>query len=402
MAKQNLGVRVAAITALALGVFFFGATLPRAQGAEDYDADRQRAFELYNQNNFVAALPLLEKLAAAKPTDLAVVERLGFCILANSATLPDPEARRAERHRARQVLLRAKEMGDSSNLIQIVLEGLPEDGSEPVFSERADVDQIMREGETAFVQGDFDAALDAYGRALKLDPNHYEAALFSGDVYYKMQQYAIAGDWFALAIRLDPNRETAYRYWGDALMAEGKMEEARAQFIEAVIAEPYRRASWAGLSQWAERNRLELSSLKIEAPNLPQADTETRVEVDVENPDGAKHWMSYVMIRMAWRKGLFATEFPNEPAYRHSLREEAEALGAVAKAVAEDVQAKKIENLDPSLATLLEIHQAGLLEAYVLLERADEGIAQDYPAYRAAHCDLLRRYLDTYVVPHVD
>lgn len=396
MAKQILGPRVAAITALALGVFFFGATLPRAQGTQDYDADRQRAFELYNQNNFVAALPLLEKLAAAKPDDLAVVERLGFCILANSAALPDPEARRAERRRARQVLLRAKEMGDSSNLIQIVLEGLPEDGSEPVFSTRPEVDQAMREGEAAFVQGDFDAALDAYGRALKLDPNHYEAALFSGDVYYKMKQMSVAGDWFALAIRIDPNRETAYRYWGDALMAEGKMEAARAQFIEAVIAEPYRRASWAGLSQWAQRNRLELSSPKIESPKLPEGGSEaTTMTIDL-------HWLPYVIMRRAWRESLFTQEFPNEKTYRHSLREEADALGAVAKAVAEETKAKKVEKLDPSLATLLEIHQAGLLEAYVLLERADKGIAQDYPAYRAAHRDLLRRYLDTYVVPHAD
>jgi hypothetical protein len=34
-----------------------------------------------------------------------------------------------------------------------------------------------------------------------------------------------------------------------------------------------------------------------------------------------------------------------------------------------------------------------------LLNRADSGIAQDYPAYRAANRENVRRYLDEFVVP---
>jgi hypothetical protein len=33
------------------------------------------------------------------------------------------------------------------------------------------------------------------------------------------------------------------------------------------------------------------------------------------------------------------------------------------------------------------------LEAFILMARSDQGIAQDYPAYLTAHRDLLRRYV---------
>ena len=60
-------------------------------------------------------------------------------------------------------------------------------------------------------------------------------------------------------------------------------------------------------------------------------------------------------------------------------------------------QQKSDSDLD--LATLVKINQAGMLDPYVLLNRADAGIAQDYPAYRAANRDKVYRYLDEFVVP---
>jgi len=60
---------------------------------------------------------------------------------------------------------------------------------------------------------------------------------------------------------------------------------------------------------------------------------------------------------------------------------------------------KKAENLDPSLFALIRVDHEGLLEPFVLLNRADPQIAQDYPTYRAAHRDKLYRYMDEYVLP---
>ena len=51
-----------------------------------------------------------------------------------------------------------------------------------------------------------------------------------------------------------------------------------------------------------------------------------------------------------------------------------------------------MKKLEQSLEMLVNLNQMGLLEAYVLFARPDQGIASDYPAYRAANRDKLRRY----------
>jgi hypothetical protein len=40
----------------------------------------------------------------------------------------------------------------------------------------------------------------------------------------------------------------------------------------------------------------------------------------------------------------------------------------------------------------------GILEAYVLISRADAGIARDYPAYRDGERDKISRYIATRIV----
>jgi CHAD domain-containing protein len=107
----------------------------------------------------------------------------------------------------------------------------------------------------------------------------------------------------------------------------------------------------------------------------------------------------YSLTRAAWPAGRFAKEYPNEKDYRHSLREEAEALRMVAEAIAKDVKEGKIKTVEPQLANLVKLNDAGLLEAYVLFARADEGVSKDYEAYRKANRDKLRRYLSEYVAP---
>ena len=71
----------------------------------------------------------------------------------------------------------------------------------------------------------------------------------------------------------------------------------------------------------------------------------------------------------------------------------------VAEACAKDLKSGRVKTLEPSLETLVKLNDAGLLEAYVLFARPDQGIVRDYAAYRATNRDKLRKYwLDVAVI----
>ncbi len=376
-----------------------------AQTDDSYQAHRAQAFALYESNKFVDALPLLEKLHAEKPDDVAVLERLSFAMVAHSATLTDAAERKLERARARKLADQAKAAGDESALLKVVLE-IPEDGGDMAFAGNAAVQAAMQEGEAAFAKGNMDAAIAAYGRALALDPHEYEAAVFTGDVYFKEKDYEQAGKWFSRAVGIDPNREIAYRYWGDDLVAQGHSSEAKKQFINAVVAEPYNLRSWTGLSQWAKSQKLVLRPPRIVSPNQI-ADTgkdQTTITIDPSTmqpgakKDGTDAWFAYTLFRAAWHGDKFKEVFPAEKEYRHSLPEEVEGLQGVVDQLKEGLRKEKIKQLDPSLASLLKISGEGLLESYVLINRADSGISLDYPAYRDAHREKIRQYISEWIL----
>ena len=379
-----------------------------AFGQGQDNPDRRRAFDLYEANNMVAALPLLEKLAAANPNDIAVLSRLGFALYSTSSMEKDLAARERTRQRARTTLQRARSLGDNSNLTTMVLDALSLPASaDPPFSNIRAADAAIREGEAAFVRGDLDQALAAYKRALEFDPRLYDAALYAGDVEYKKarnstnpqfrnEHFNAAGVWFGKAVSIDPNRETAFRYWGDALDAQGRTNDALDRFVEAIIADPYSKNAYVGLSQWAQRHRVQLGHPKIEPPNsntTPGGQTTLNIDPrTLASTDGSNNWLMYNLTRIAWSKTDFFKNYPAEKEYRHSLKEEAAALRMVAEACAKDLQSGKVKTLEPSLAMLVKLNGDGFLEAYVLFARPDQGIARDYPAYRAMNRARLKAY----------
>ncbi|MDX6270929.1 MAG: hypothetical protein QOD28_2152 [Acidobacteriota bacterium] len=364
-------------------------------------AARTRALQLYSEGKHLEALPLLEQAADANPADGAVLQHLAFALITQSHTLADPAARKAARFRARAIFLRQVELGYNVEVAQSLLDKMPPDGgNDDTFSTRDEVNKVMQEGESFFASRQLDKAIAAYEHALELEPKLYEAALYIADVYFLQQNWTKAAEWYARTISIDPERETAHRYWSDALLKQGKMAEARAKAVEAIIGEPYNRSAWVGLIQWGQANGVELDHPHIESPNEAKGN-KTKLDATgdpLAGNGGASNWQLYEAARTAWSKGRFAKEFPAEAAtYRHSLREETEALRAVAEAAARELQSGKVKTLDESLANLVKLNNAGLLEAYILFARADEGIARDYAEYRKINRDKLRRYLTEYL-----
>lgn len=363
---------------------------------------RKQALELYRQGKFVDAMPLLEKLSARNPNDFVVKEHWAYCTLEYSKTVPDPEQRKRARLQARRLGVEAKKQGDEGELLQVLL-SIPEDGSDLKFSDRADVDEAMKAAEASRAKGDLDRAREGYLHVLQLDSRNYDATVYIGDVYFSQHVYNSAGEWFAKAIKLDPDRETAYRYWGDALAAAGENDDARKNYINAVVAQPYIRPPWTALRKWADRTNQPFNAILLQNKSSAKNSADQAAQLDdqplQEGTPETAGWSAYNTTRQAWQRGKFKREFPNEASYRHTLKEEAEALDAMVTVLAPDAASlKKAEKLDPSLFALIQVDHDGLLEPFVLLNRANPEIAQDYPAYRAAHRDKLYRYMDEFVL----
>lgn len=372
-----------------------------AAGLEASDPERQQAFQLYRDHRMPEAAEALERVVARYPADTAAHEALGVALVGRAATRSDAETARADRLYARRELLRAQELGDTSDLCRILLAQIPETGEVAPLSAQPEVDAALQAGEAAFSKGDWQQAIAAYSRAWELDP-HSRAALFLGDTYYGMKDLDRAGQWFARAVEAEPDSETAYRYWGDALMAQGKMKEARAKYIEGLAADPYQSASAAGLRKWLTATNLTVKKIPITLPPGPSIDKNGKTTINVDasmlaNPN-AGAWLVYATVRSQWQTEQFLKVFPQEKAYRHSLAEEVAALESVLL-VSGELTSGKAPKADASLELLSKLKQEGLLEPFVLFGHADAGIVQDYPSYRAAHRDRLIAFLDQYLVP---
>jgi tetratricopeptide (TPR) repeat protein len=366
------------------------------------DPDRQEAMRVFQEHKLPEAAALWEKVVMKYPRDSVAHEALGTSLLGRADTQADPEKRKADRKRARAELLRAQELGDHSDLSKALLAGIAEDGGDPAFSNDKEVQAAMARGEAAFAKAEWDEAIKQYSRAFELDPRLYLAAVDIGDTYFRLKKIDMAGEWFQKAIQIAPNEEIAYRYWADALMSDGKMKEARAKFIAGLVAFPYAKTSWAGLNGWLTRNHLAYNKISIHVPQGPTTDAKGGTVINVEpgslgKKDGGEAWLAYSIQRTMWKKEKFAKEFPGEPTYRHSLKEEVDALGLAVTVFTENK--KNIKDPDPSLVTLAKLQADGMLESYVLLVRPDNDLARDYAAYLAAHRDKLIQFVDKYVVP---
>jgi tetratricopeptide (TPR) repeat protein len=397
--------RMAIILTLTAFTFCSAGAQAQKDQTESNDRERAEALQLFEAHKMPEAAALLEKVAARRPNDVVVAERLGVALLDRASTQTDPAKRKADRLAARASLLHAKQLGDNSDLCRVLLDGIPEDGSESPFSTNTEVQAAMQRGEALFAKGDFDGAIAQYSLALQLDPKLYLAAVYAGDMYFRQHKPDQAGQWFARAIQIDPNQEVAYRYWGDTLLQQGRMKEARDKYIQGVVADPYMNTSWGGLNQWVRANGVTYNKIKIQLPTPPTTDekghTDLTMNVNEFNADsiGTTSWLAYSITRGVWQREKFASEFPNEKTYRHSLKEEVDGLSSAIAVFIANQKKTPQDKPDSRLLLLSKLKADGMLEPYVLLMLPDAGIAKDYPAYRAAHRDKLIAFVDKYLVP---
>lgn len=383
-----------------------GLALPPAIAQPNPDAsdqvERRNAEALFTQGNRLEALPLLEDLVKKNPNDNEMLVDLAAALIDHAGTLADQDAAARERARARDLLQKAWELGNTSpfaeNLRQLLGE-MPANGAIK-FSDNPAVEKTMIAGESAFYRGDFNEALQAYEKALKLEPTNYSATLFIANTYDREKDFGKAAEWYDRAVQLNPNIETAYRYYADMLAREGDMSKARVMLIRAAVAEPYNKIVWREIRAWAIVNKTAFNIVYVSVPPPRKGDATSSGH---PSPEVSYAWRAYDSVRADWQKGgRFQKRFPREAAYRHSLPEESEALTAAAKVLEhlkEDKKGRELVTEDQVAGLLLKLYEAGLIDPYVLFSLGDDGIAKDYIAYRAKNRVKLEDYIEKFVIP---
>jgi tetratricopeptide (TPR) repeat protein len=401
--KRDVAVQKNRSVLLAVSFLLFACSplVAQTNAVASEQTNRQRALALFSEGKRLEALPLLEELAQKNANDSEVLVALAASLVEHAATLTDPNAAAKERFRARDLLQKGWELGDTSplaeNLRQLLGE-LPANGAIK-FSDNPAVERAMDAGEAAFARRDFDEALKDYAMALEIEPTNYTAALFSGNAYDRKNDFTKAGEWYERAMRLDPNVETAYRYYADMLAKQGDMAKARSMLIQAAVAEPYNKIVWREIRAWAIINHTAFTLVYVPIPLPPEADPASAGQ----SQDISSAWRAYYAVKSDWRKGgRFQKQFPQEAQYRHSLPEESEALAAAAEVLErlkEDKKGAELVATDPVAGLLLRLYEARLIDAYVLFSLGDDGIAKDYITYRTKSRAKLEDYMDKFVMP---
>jgi tetratricopeptide (TPR) repeat protein len=383
---------LAILLAILLPVNICLAQTAKPAPAEDKAALRAKAMEFTDKGRYIDAYPLFEKIAPLYPDDAELWAHYGIALMTRSSTLSNAAERKTERIKGYKALAKAKQLGTENSFALDVFDRLSPDGEidDALETAHPEFEKNIREGEAFFGSGQYDKAFAAYERASKIDPKSYEAVLYMGDSLYAAGKYKESEPWFARAALLDPDRDEAYRYWGDALMFQKKSAEACDKFVEALLASPYTRTSWTNLAKWMEDSGAKTVPLVVIPPGN---EVLSEIVIDaklLKSDDGTIHWKKYDEAR--------ASQLIAGGRAARKLVDEAAAFRRVADAVRADLKSGAIKYPDKDLVNLIKLDDAGLLEAYVLLTRADEKIADEYLAYRKANKEKLRRFILEFMV----
>jgi tetratricopeptide (TPR) repeat protein len=382
----------------------------------------KKVTDLFEKEKFAEASVYLEKLVKDDPNNASLRFLYGFALVAKAKDIQDQKESTKIMIQARKELVKAKQLGFKESGLDKLIAILPEDGDSKTDGSLIDLpvqtpsllndktaQEYMDKGEMYFADGDWDNAFLMYQQALKKNPKFYEAALYSGDAMLQKNEFDKAEMWYQKAIAIDPNRETAYRYSATPFMKQRKFDEARLRYIEAYITEPYNSRAMGGLKQWSEVTGVEIGHPLIDIPASVNANTngDTNITLGLgdKSDDGSFAWMAYGLARAGWqsnKNGLsdsFKKAYPNETTYRHSLAEEYEALKLTVTTLKARMSEKDnpVKKLNPQLALLIEIYDAGLLEPYILLAMKDQGIMRDHAEYLKQGREKLRQYVLSYV-----
>jgi hypothetical protein len=177
------------------------------------------------------------------------------------------------------------------------------------------------------------------------------------------------------------------------------------------VAEPYSKPGWLSLVQWARLTKTPVSVPQIALPKFSVSEgmlvPDPALATDSAKSSGRAAWMAYETCRVknapiggksGFSVGADGSVTPMGS--YHSLAQETECLRAILVDLRARIADGSVaeENLDPVLKVLSRLDNDGVLQCWILLNAADQGIRFDYPAYRKTNCDELIAYVNRYIL----
>lgn len=151
----------------------------------------------------------------------------------------------------------------------------------PSEADLAKAEQLKADGNKAMSAKDYGAAIEAYGKAIELNPNSPVYFSNRAAAFSQIGQHDQAIDDAKQASKIDPKFGKAYSRLGHALFSSGRFEEAVEAYQQGVEVDPTNEVLKKGLAASKEQ----VSSSSSSAPSSSAAGSSTRDAVS--SPAGA-------------------------------------------------------------------------------------------------------------------
>lgn len=206
------------------------------------------AYDLLDQGKFNEAAAKFQEAMKSDPASSFPISGLAkLYFQASQAT--DPGHQSEYKMRAQTLARQALDKNDLDFVANEVLLNLDGASMGSAHQPKPDAISAFNEAETAYGAMQWDKAASAYKRALDLDPQFTNAALYLGDVYYMQKQYSQAEPWFRKATEMEPRYARAWRFLTDCLGHMDRVKDAYSACLGAIAAQPNDYTAWGRLRQ---------------------------------------------------------------------------------------------------------------------------------------------------------
>ena len=337
------------------------------------------------------------KLDPASSTPLSGIAQ----VLVTAADQTSGEQAVKLRQQAEAFVRQALKMEPADPFALEVLRLLSDGKPAPLHTATAEAWKSLQEGEQLFHIGKLDEARAKYLEAARLDPQFSTAYVDAGDSYYMQKQWPESEILFRKAVEVEPLNGQAWRFLSDALAAQGKQSAAEDALLNGIAAQPNQIPSWNKLASLRAKAGFPLTSLSLKRKSSIVLDPatgkytlnldETFAKPPASTSADAAAWLmlgaSEVNIRAENKK----KQIPDQP-----FAIELAAWSDVMKVLDEMKADSGQEPVDPALKTMQMLGKADQLETALLLLQYKESWRPEFEAWKKAHPNGIRRFIDTY------